>query len=100
MTSKTYADYIATRPRAERFGSHGLFTDDGVAVNLSKVSEELNLYEGNVWTAIISLRRGGCGKARLQQWRAMAGYAANSNRSIVHKSEYPDAKSEMVCGVS
>lgn len=55
--SKTYADYIATRPRAQRFGSHGLFTDDGVAVNLSRVSEELNLHEGNVWTAIISLRR-------------------------------------------
>ena len=34
--SKTYADYIATRPRAERFGSHGLFTDDGVQVQLSK----------------------------------------------------------------
>ncbi|MCQ4022394.1 MULTISPECIES: MobP3 family relaxase [unclassified Ruminococcus] len=57
MNSKTYADYIATRPRAERFGSHGLFTDDGISVNLSKVSEELNLHEGNVWTAIISLRR-------------------------------------------
>lgn len=57
MNSKTYADYIATRPRAERFGSHGLFTDDGVTVNLSKVSKELNLHEGNVWTAIISLRR-------------------------------------------
>lgn len=57
MGSKTYADYIATRPRAERFGSHGLFTDDGVSVNLSRVSEELNLHEGNVWTAIISLRR-------------------------------------------
>ena len=57
MNSKTYADYIATRPRAERFGSHGLFTDDGVNVNLSAVSEELNLHEGNVWTAIISLRR-------------------------------------------
>lgn len=57
MNSKTYADYIATRPRAQRFGSHGLFTDDGVSVNLSKVSEELNLHEGNVWTAIISLRR-------------------------------------------
>lgn len=54
---KTYADYIATRPRAERFGSHGLFTDDGVPVQLSKVSEELNHYEGNIWTAIISLRR-------------------------------------------
>ena len=57
MSQKTYADYIATRPRAERFGSHGLFTDDGVDVNLKKVSEELNLYEGNVWTTIISIRR-------------------------------------------
>ena len=57
MTSKTYADYIATRPRAERIGSHGLFTEEGVQVNLAKVSRELNLHNGNVWTAIISLRR-------------------------------------------
>ncbi|WP_300685568.1 MobP3 family relaxase [Acutalibacter sp. 1XD8-36] len=57
MNAKTYADYIATRPRAERFGSHGLFTDDGVQVNLAKMSRELNEYGGNVWTAIISLRR-------------------------------------------
>lgn len=55
--SKTYADYIATRPRAERFGSHGLFTDDGIRVKLGEVSKELNEYEGNVWTVIISLRR-------------------------------------------
>ena len=57
MHTKTYADYIATRPRAERIGSHGLFTDDGVAVDLSKVSDELNVHTGNVWTAIVSLRR-------------------------------------------
>ena len=57
MESKTYADYIATRPRAQRFGSHGLFTDDGVRVKLGEVSKELNEYEGNVWTVIISLRR-------------------------------------------
>ena len=57
INTKTYADYIATRPRAQRFGSHGLFTDDGIQVKLSKVSEELNLHEGNVWTIIISLRR-------------------------------------------
>ena len=57
MTSKTYADYIATRPRAERIGSHGLFTEEGVQVNLAKVSRKLNLHDGNVWTAIISLRR-------------------------------------------
>ena len=55
--SKTYADYIATRPRAERFGSHGLFTNDGVKIKLSKVSEELNNFQGNVYTVIISLRR-------------------------------------------
>ena len=54
---KAYADYIATRPRAERFGSHGLFTDDGVQVQLSKVSEELDKHKGNIWTAIISIRR-------------------------------------------
>ena len=55
--TKTYADYIATRPRAERFGSHGLFTDDGVQVQLGKVSQELNAYKGNVYTAILSLKR-------------------------------------------
>lgn len=57
LNAKTYADYIATRPRAERFGSHGLFTDDGVRVKLEDVSRELNEYEGNVWTVVISLRR-------------------------------------------
>lgn len=54
---KAYTDYIATRPRAERFGSHGLFTDDGVQVQLSKVTEELDKHKGNIWTAIISIRR-------------------------------------------
>jgi hypothetical protein len=54
---KVYANYIATRPRAERFGSHGLFTDDGVQVQLSKVTEELDKHKGNIWTAIISIRR-------------------------------------------
>ena len=55
--TKTYADYIATRPRAERFGNRGLFTDDGVEVQLSEVSKELNAYQGNVYTAILSLKR-------------------------------------------
>lgn len=55
--SKTYADYIATRPRAEKFGTHGLFTDDGVEVKLDEVSRQLNEHDGNVWTLILSLRR-------------------------------------------
>lgn len=57
LNQKTYADYIGTRPGAERFGSHGLFTDDGVQVKLKEVSQELNAHQGNVWTLIISLRR-------------------------------------------
>ena len=52
-----YAKYIALRPRAERMGSHGLFTDEGVAVNLSAVTDEMNRHKGNIWTVIISLRR-------------------------------------------
>ena len=39
LNQKTYADYIGTRPGAERFGSHGLFTDDGVQVKLKEVSQ-------------------------------------------------------------
>ena len=74
LTSTTYADYIATRPRAERFGSHGLFTDDGVQVNLDKVSADLNKYGGNVYTIIISLRRedgSRLGFDRGSRWRDM-----------------------------
>lgn len=52
-----YENYIATRPLTERFGSHGLFTDDGVQVQLSRVSEELDRHKGNIWTAMISIRR-------------------------------------------
>lgn len=54
---ENYAKYIATRPRAERFGSHGLFTDDGVPVQLTNVMDNLNNYKGNIWTVIISLQR-------------------------------------------
>ena len=55
--TKTYADYIATRPGAEHYGAHGLFTREGETVELSKVSAELNQHDGNVWTIIISLHR-------------------------------------------
>lgn len=54
---KKYVEYIAKRPRAEKRGSHGLFTDDNVPINLSKVSETVANHEGIVWTDIISLKR-------------------------------------------
>ena len=54
--SEQYMKYIATRPRAERIGAHGLFGDKD-AVSLEKAMEELENYTGNVWTHIISLKR-------------------------------------------
>lgn len=80
LDSKTYADYIATRPRAQRFGSHGLFSDAGKTVKLNEVSKELNLHDGNIWTVIVSLRREDAerlGYASGEQWRELL-------RSISH----------------
>lgn len=51
-----YMRYIATRPRAERLGSHGLFGDEDT-VDLDAAMAELDVYTGNVWTHIISLHR-------------------------------------------
>ena len=54
--SDGYARYIATRPRAERLGDHGLFSDED-SVNLEQAVQELDHYTGNIWTHIISLKR-------------------------------------------
>lgn len=56
QSTEGYAKYIATRPRAERLGSHGLFGDTD-PVSLDTAMEELAHYTGNVWTHIISLKR-------------------------------------------
>ena len=52
-----YVRYMAIRPGAEKIAEHGLFSDKEIPIVLSKVEKELNDYEGNVWTHIISLRR-------------------------------------------
>lgn len=51
-----YMRYIATRPRVERSGDHGLF---GAAnsISLSRATQEVEQHTGNVWTLIYSLRR-------------------------------------------
>ena len=54
--SDGYMKYIATRPRAERLGDHGLFGDED-GVDLEKAMRELDYYTGNVWPHIISLKR-------------------------------------------
>lgn len=56
-TKENYTNYIATRPKAERLGEHGLFSDKGIEINLNEVAKEIGQHEGNVWTHIISLKR-------------------------------------------
>ena len=69
--SDQYMKYIATRPRAERLGEHGLFGhEDGIS--LDKAMSELESYSGNVWTHIISLKREDAarlGYDNAQAWR-------------------------------
>lgn len=70
----TYADYIATRPRVEKNGTHGLFSSTDDKINLQNVSEEITMHEGNVWTMIVSLRREDAerlGFNNAQRWRDM-----------------------------
>lgn len=72
VNRKTYADYIATRPRVEKVGNHGLFSDDGKVINLAEVSLELKMHRGNVWTMIVSLHREDAealGYNTASQWR-------------------------------
>lgn len=54
---EVYVSYIATRPRAEKLGSHGLFTDEDEPLVLSQVTEKVAEHTGNIWTPIISMRR-------------------------------------------
>ena len=54
--TEAYMKYIATRPRAERLGRHGLFGDED-NVDLDAALKELDEYPGNIWTLIISLKR-------------------------------------------
>ena len=56
VQSNQYMKYIATRPRAERLGEHGLFGDED-GVSLDAAMNEMEHYTGNVWTHIISLKR-------------------------------------------
>lgn len=50
-----YIKYIATRPRVERHGEHGLFSSHPVSLDTSL--KEIEEHPGNVWTFIWSLRR-------------------------------------------
>ena len=81
-----YAKYIATRPRAERLGEHGLFGDED-AVDLTAAMAEVNSCTGNIWTHIISLRREDAerlGFDHADAWRALLRAHRNDIAEAMH----------------
>lgn len=71
---ENYIDYIANRPRVERVGEHGLFSDAGKTVVLKQVQEEVMQHKGVVWTHVVSLRREDAvrlGYDSAKQWMAL-----------------------------
>jgi len=55
-----YLNYIATRPRAQRIGSHGLFTGEEDSLVLAQIAEAVSTHPGNVWLPTKTICRSGC----------------------------------------
>lgn len=71
---ENYVGYLANRPGAVKFGSHGLFNEKNEPINLDKVSKEIANHGGNVWTHVVSLRRDDAqamGYDNLNAWREL-----------------------------
>ena len=71
---KNYVGYLANRPGAVKFGSHGLFSQTDEPISLRKVAKEIAEHKGNVWTHVVSLRRDDAQKMgydNLNAWREL-----------------------------
>ena len=82
-----YLEYIANRPRVERLGVHGLFSDQDGSINLSKIAEEIEQHQGNVWTHIISLKREDAerlGYNHVKQWATLIRSHRNKLAEIMN----------------
>lgn len=69
---KNYVGYLANRPGAVKYNSHGLFNEKNEPINLEKAAKEVAEHGGNVWTHVVSLRRDDAQKMgydNLKAWR-------------------------------
>lgn len=74
VKKKNYMDYLANRPGVEKTGTHGLFSNEGEFIVLSRVADEVANHAGVVWTNVISLRREDAqrlGYDSAAQWQAL-----------------------------
>ena len=73
-TKENYVGYLAKRPGAVKFGTHGLFSQENTPVDLNAVMKEVGNHAGNVWTHVVSLRRDDAqrmGYDNLTAWREL-----------------------------
>ena len=54
---KVLVNYISNRPGVEKLGSHGLFTQFDMPIDLDTVAERVANHDGVIWTEVVSLRR-------------------------------------------
>ena len=54
---KGLVNYISNRPGVEKLGSHGLFTQFDLPIDLNTVAERIANHDGVIWTEVVSLRR-------------------------------------------
>ena len=83
---ENYVDYIAKRPRAQRFGSHGLFTSGDEPLTLTKTQGEVAHHPGTVWMPIISLRREDAARLgfdNAERWKQFLSSYAVDRKSVV-----------------
>ena len=71
-----YVEYLADRPGAVHAEGqvHGLFSDEGMKINLEHAMEEVSTHPGTVWINVISLKREDAtrlGYDKLEKWQAL-----------------------------
>ncbi len=89
---ENYVDYIASRPRVQKLGAHGLFTADDGPLVLSKVADEVAHHPGVVWLPIISLRREDAARLgfdNAERWRKLLSAHA---MDMAKAMKIPDAQ--------
>lgn len=87
---ENYVEYIAQRPRAEKRGSHALFTGSDDPIQLTRIMREVAEHPGNVWLPIFSLRREDAtrlGYDSAEQWKTLlSSYAVD----MAHEMKIPE----------
>ena len=86
---ENYVQYIAKRPRVEKMGTHGLFTDENVPVHLNQVAEEVASHQGVLMTQILSLRREDAARLGYEKGEAWRILIRNHTKDMAEAMNIP-----------